>query len=72
MKFHEKNRGFDVPCIKFKRLLVGGKTTEKVHIINKAGAWAVGQLGSWAVGTDSLESHRLRWHPKYARDINIQ
>ena len=31
-----------------------------------------GQLGSWAVGTDSLESHRLRWHPKYARDINIQ
>jgi hypothetical protein len=47
MKFHEKNPGFDVPCIKFKRLLVGGKTTEKVHIINKAGPWAVGQLGSW-------------------------
>ena len=31
-----------------------------------------GQLGSWAVGTDSLETHRLRWHPKYARDINIE
>jgi hypothetical protein len=29
-------------------------------------------LGSWAVGTDSLETHRLRWHPKYARDINIE
>lgn len=31
----EPKVGFDVPCIKFKRLLVGGKTTEKVHIINK-------------------------------------
>lgn len=28
--------GFDVPCIKFKRLLVGAKTIEKVHITNKA------------------------------------
>lgn len=31
----EPRVGFDVPCIKFKRLLVGAKTIEKVHITNK-------------------------------------
>lgn len=43
--------GFDVPCIKFKRLLVGAKTIEKVHITNKAlggGARATG--GFFLVG----------------------
>eukprot|EP00913_Durusdinium_trenchii_P003610 g3340.t1 len=31
----EPRVGFDVPCIKFKRLLLGAKMTEKVNLINQ-------------------------------------
>ena len=50
--------GLDRPCIKFNRLLLGGKAIEKVCIVNKA--WPQGGA-SWPSGDKLKEFKPRNW-----------